>query len=98
MEIIQSIEGNKMTIALKGRLDTNTSSELDAAIRVMDTSVDSLVLDLAGLEYVSSAGLRVILSTHKMMSKHGGMTVINVGDVVMEVLEATGFVDVINIV
>ncbi len=97
MEIIEKIEGSKRTLALKGRLDTNTAAELDAAVKTNLEGMDSLVLDMAELEYVSSAGLRVILSTHKVMSKLGGMTLINVGDTVMEVLEATGFVDVINI-
>ncbi len=96
MEIVEKIEGKKMTLALKGRLDTNSSPELDAAIKT-NVEIEELILDLADLEYVSSAGLRVILSTHKVMSKKGGMTLINVGETVMEVLEATGFVDVINI-
>ncbi len=97
MEIIEENAGNKRILKLKGKLDTNTAPELDAAVKTNLEGMNGLILDMAELEYISSAGLRVILSTHKIMSKLGGLTLINVGSTVMEVLEATGFVDVINI-
>ncbi|WP_414595223.1 STAS domain-containing protein [Candidatus Methanoprimaticola sp. MG2] len=96
MDIIENMNGRDLTLKLTGRLDTNTAPELDARIRNM-AGMDSLTFDMSELEYISSAGLRVILSTHKVMSKQGGMRIINVRDTVMEVFEATGFTDVMDI-
>lgn len=98
MEIVECMDGRNMTLRLVGRLDTNTAPELDARIKTDIAEIDGLTLDMSDLEYVSSAGLRVILSTHKAMSKQGGMKVANVREAVMEVLEATGFTDVLDIV
>ena len=90
-------ENNVLTIALEGRLDTNTSPALEEAINKMDSDVRELVLDIKGLEYISSAGLRVILSAQKKMNKVGSMKVINVCDSIMEIFEITGFVDILVI-
>ena len=90
-------EGDVLTIALEGRLDTNTSPALEEAINKMDSDVRELVLDIKGLEYISSAGLRVILSAQKKMNKVGSMKVINVCDSIMEIFEITGFVDILVI-
>lgn len=90
-------EGDVLTIALEGRLDTNTSPALEEAINNMDNDVRELVLDIKGLEYISSAGLRVILSAQKKMNKVGSMKVVNVCDSIMEIFEITGFVDILVI-
>ena len=86
-----------LTITLEGRLDTNTSPTLEEEINNMDLDVKELVLDIKGLEYISSAGLRVILSAQKKMNKIGSMKVINVCDSIMEIFEITGFVDILVI-
>lgn len=97
MEINLDRNGEKLTIAIEGRLDTNTAPELDNAIKNDIADIKDLTLDLSGLEYVSSAGLRVILATQKIMNSQGKMVVTNVQDMVMEVFEATGFTDVLTI-
>lgn len=97
MEINSDRNGEKLTIAIEGRLDTNTAPELDNAIKNDIADIKDLTLDLSGLEYVSSAGLRVILATQKIMNSQGKMVVTNVQDMVMEVFEATGFTDVLTI-
>ena len=84
-------------IELVGRLDTTTAPALDKTINEDIAGTKSLVLNLAGLEYISSAGLRVLLSAQKKMQKVGSMKVTNVCEVVMEVLEMTGFADILTI-
>ncbi|MBR3493554.1 MAG: STAS domain-containing protein [Bacteroidales bacterium] len=90
-------EGNKLTIALEGRLDTMTAPELDQELRSSLEGIQELVVDMAQLEYVSSAGLRVLLSAQKVMNKQGEMVVRNVSEQIMEVFEVTGFTDILNI-
>ncbi len=85
-----------LTIALEGRLDTATAPQLEASLKESLVDVQELVIDLANLDYISSAGLRVILGAQKQMSKLGGMTVKNVNDVIMEVFEITGFSDILT--
>lgn len=97
MNIVKTNESGSLNIALDGRLDTMTAPELEAAVKDELASVDSAVLDLAGLEYVSSAGLRVILSMHKALAAKGGLTVKNPNETVSEVFEVTGFSDILNI-
>lgn len=97
MQIVKSTEGNTLNVALEGRLDTMTAPELEASIKDDLSSVDAAVLDLKNLEYVSSAGLRVILSTHKALASKGGLTVKNPNETVSEVFEVTGFSDILNI-
>ena len=84
-------------IELVGRLDTTTAPVLDETVSGDIGDTKNLVLDLKGLEYISSAGLRVLLSTQKKMQKVGTMKVINVCEEVMDVLEMTGFVDILTI-
>lgn len=95
MDIRESKEGNRTVLRIVGRLDTATAPDLDSYIRSNQVA-DGLVLDLSELEYISSAGLRVLLAANKLMANHGGMSVRNVQDMVMEVLEATGFTDVLT--
>ncbi len=97
MTIEKKVNGNALEIALEGRLDTMTAPELEAELNQSLDSVDSLTLDFSKLEYISSAGLRVLLSAHKVMSAKGGMKVTNVNEIVQEVFEVTGFADILNI-
>ena len=85
MEIIESKDGNKVVLKIVGRLDTNTAPELDSYLKANVTSDAGMVFDLSELDYVSSAGLRVILATHKVMSSRGGLTITKPKDTVMEV-------------
>ncbi|MBR6705906.1 MAG: STAS domain-containing protein [Clostridia bacterium] len=95
MKITKHSEGTALEIALEGRLDTNTAPELEKELKESLGGVTDLTLDFAKLEYISSAGLRVLLSAHKTMQ--GRMTVKNVNDIVSEVFDVTGFVDILNI-
>ena len=97
MTIEKKVNGNALEIALEGRLHTMTAPELEAELNQSLGSVDSLTLDFSKLEYISSAGLRVLLSAHKVMSAKGGMKVTNVNEIVQEVFEVTGFADILNI-
>ena len=85
-----------MTIALEGRLDTTTAPELEQEVKNLN-NVDALTLDFSKLDYISSAGLRVLLSAHKLMAGKGGMRVINVNELVREVFDVTGFSDILDI-
>ena len=97
MEIIKNLDGNTLTIALEGRLDTSTAPNLEGELKESLTGVESLILDFNKLEYISSAGLRVVLGAQKTMSKQGEMKLVGVNDEVMEVFEITGFVDILTI-
>ena len=97
MDIQKVKSGTNLTIAVAGRIDTTTAPELEAQIRQSLDGVEELYLDLAQVEYVSSAGLRVLLSLQKVMNKQGRMVVQNVGPTVMEVFEVTGFCDFLTI-
>lgn len=97
MKIIKNQNGGSLTIALEGRLDTSTAPELEQAIKGSLDGVTELVMDFARLDYISSAGLRVLLSARKTMSKQGSMKVIHVNEMVMEVFEVTGFSDILTI-
>lgn len=85
------------TLRLEGRLDTTTAPMLESAVAGLPETVRDLVLDLAGLDYISSAGLRVLLAAHKKMNRVGTMKLTCVTDAVMEVLEMTGFSDILVI-
>ena len=98
MTIDKNREGSKMTVALEGRLDTTTAPKLEAEIRGSLDGVTDLEFDFQNLAYISSAGLRVMLSAQKLMNKQGSMTIRNVNDDIMDVFEVTGFVDILNIV
>lgn len=97
MTIEKIAEGKKLTIALAGRLDTTTAPQLETELKQNISGVEELVLDLAALEYLSSAGLRVLLSAQKVMNRQGNMVVRNVNEIIMEIFEVTGFVDVLTI-
>lgn len=95
---INKIEnGSELQIRLEGRLDTITAPQLEAELKGSINGVTELVFDLAGLEYISSAGLRVLLSSQKTMNKQGNMTIRNVVPEIMEIFEVTGFIDIFNI-
>lgn len=97
MEINKTQEGSKLNIALVGRLDTVTSPQLQEILDNSLNGINDLVFDFAKLDYISSAGLRVLLATNKKMIKAGKMTIRNVNDVVQEVFDMTGFADILNI-
>lgn len=97
MNINKTINGSDMTVALEGRLDTTTAPELEESLKDSLPGVKELTFDLQKLEYVSSAGLRVLLSTQKIMNGQGAMKVVNVCDIVMEVFDVTGFSDILTI-
>ena len=96
MTINKKQNGTALEIALEGRLDTTTAPELEKELNGL-SGVDQLTLDFTGLEYIASAGLRVLLSAHKIMSRKGGMKVTQVNDIVNEVFEVTGFSDILTI-
>lgn len=97
MTIDKQINDSELTLSLTGRLDTTTAPELEAVIKENITGVTNLVMDFAGLEYLSSAGLRVILSAQKTMNKQGEMVIRNVNETINEVFEITGFIDILTI-
>lgn len=97
MTISKEQQGNKLILSLEGRLDTSTAPQLEAEIKNSLGGVEELLLDFSKLEYISSAGLRVLLSAHKTMSQRGGMKVINANEIVMEVFNVTGFSDILTI-
>ena len=97
MKMTKTLNGTSLTIALEGRLDTTTAPELEKELQASLDGADELTLDFSALEYISSAGLRVLLSAHKMMSRKGGMKVTHVNEVVAEVFEVTGFSDILDI-
>ena len=97
MTIDIKINANETIVKLDGRLDTVTSPELEKAIENDIGNTKNLVLDVKDVEYISSAGLRIILAAQKKMNKLGSMKVINVCPEVMEVFELTGFADILSI-
>ena len=97
MTINKTQNGSELKIALSGRLDTTTAPQLEAELNTCLDGVESLVFDMAGLEYISSAGLRVLLAAQKRMNKQGKMTVRSVNETVQEVFEITGFSDILTI-
>lgn len=98
MEIIKTKNDGKLTLALDGRLDTNTAPELEAAFKQEAADTKAVVLDLSKLAYLSSAGLRVVLTIQKTMkSVNGSLVVKNVNETIMEVFEITGFSDILTI-
>ena len=95
MKIDLNKENDKLIISLEGRLDTNTSPELESEYKKLDEK--NIVLDLKDLNYISSAGLRVLLTMQKEMNKKGSLEIINVCDEVLDIFEVTGFNDILNI-
>lgn len=97
MEILKENNGTALTVSIVGRLDTTTAPELEASLKESLEGITDLVLDFKSLEYVSSAGLRVLLATQKQMNKQGSMVVKNVNSDINEVFEITGFSDILTI-
>ncbi|MBR4958221.1 MAG: STAS domain-containing protein [Phascolarctobacterium sp.] len=97
MTIDKQINGSELTLTLNGRLDTTTAPELESFIKDSIAGITNLVMDFAELEYLSSAGLRVILSAQKTMNKQGEMVIRNVNETINEVFEITGFIDILTI-
>ena len=97
MTITKKLDEKNLEIALEGRLDTMTAPELEEELKNSLEGAETLTFDFSKLEYISSAGLRVLLSAHKIMSTKGGMKVTHVNDIVREVFDVTGFADILNI-
>ncbi len=97
MTIDKTLEGTKLEISLEGRLDTMTAPQLEEEVKNNIEGIKELIFDLKNLAYVSSAGLRVLLSAQKIMNKQGSMTIRNANEEVMESFEVTCFIDILNI-
>lgn len=98
MTIKKTVDGSTLVLALGGRLDTTTAPQLENELKVSLYDTKALTLDMEKLEYLSSAGLRVLLAAQKQMQKQKAeMVVVNVNEIIMEVFEITGFVDIITI-
>ena len=97
MTINKTIDAGSLTVALEGRLDTTTAPQLEAELKASLPGVTSLIFDFSQLEYISSAGLRVILYAQKVMNKQGTMVLRHVNEMVMEVFEITGFSTILTI-
>ncbi|MBQ2626842.1 MAG: STAS domain-containing protein [Eubacterium sp.] len=97
LNIVKNLEDAKLSVALEGRLDTTTAPELDNSLKESISDVTELVFDFEKLEYISSAGLRVLLSAQKTMNQQGSMKLINVRSEVNEIFEVTGFSDILTI-
>ncbi len=98
MDITKNKDGGKLEIKVSGRLDTTTAPQLDGEIKESVDGVTELIFDLEDLEYISSAGLRVLLASQKTMNKQGEMKVTAVSEPVMEIFEVTGFSEILTIV
>jgi anti-sigma B factor antagonist len=96
MTITKNADGENLTLAIDGRIDTITAPEFEKEIDAI-ADVTQLVLDFSGVEYISSAGLRVVLKAQKLMNQKGKMKLINVNDDVMDVFDITGFLDILTI-
>ena len=97
MNILKNQKDANLTISLEGRLDTSTSPQLENELRTALNGISELVFDLAKLDYISSAGLRVLLSAQKTMSCKGEMIIKNVNETIMEIFEVTGFSEILTI-
>ena len=98
MNIEKKTSGSTLNIALEGRLDTTTAPQLDAELKSSLSGITELNMDFEKLEYLSSAGLRVLLSAQKVMNRQGKMTISHVNEMIMEVFEVTGFIDILTII
>ena len=90
-------ENDALTISLEGRLDTSTAPELEACVKRSLEGVQTLTMDMTRLDYISSAGLRVLLTAQKIMNARGGMEITGANETVMEIFEITGFSDILTI-
>ena len=97
MQIVKTQQDATLTLALEGRLDTLTSSQLDAEIQGKLDGITSLVFDFAKLAYISSAGLRILLAAQKIMNKQGSMVIKTAGPEIREIFDVTGFSDILTL-
>jgi len=97
LNIEKATDADIITYKLEGRLDTATSPDLEEEVKGISEDTKELIFDFENLEYISSAGLRVLLSAQKIMNKQGEMKVINVNETIMEIFEVTGFTDILTI-
>ncbi len=97
MNITKNKDGSKLTLTLEGRLDTTTAPQLEGELKSTLEGVTNLEFDFQNLEYLSSAGLRVLLAAQKAMNKQGNMMIRHVNETIQEVFEVTGFVDILTI-
>ncbi len=95
--IENNVTETELTVTLTGRLDTTTAPELEKELKASLDGVTTLTLDMEKLEYISSAGLRVLLSAQKIMNKQGDMKIRNVNETILEIFEVTGFSDILTI-
>lgn len=98
MKMTKTQSGSNLTVALEGRLDTGTAPELEGMLKDSLEGVTELTIDMAELDYLSSAGLRVLLGAQKTMNRQGIMKVANVNETIMEIFEVTGFADILTII
>lgn len=97
MELNKNTQGTALYITIEGRIDTTTAPQLESELRTSVSGITELYLDFAGVEYISSAGLRVLLSAQKVMNRQGKMVISHVNETVMDVFDVTGFVDILTI-
>ncbi|MBR3545735.1 MAG: STAS domain-containing protein [Oscillospiraceae bacterium] len=97
LNIRKNIENTDLTLSLEGRLDTTTAPQLEEELKESLDGVTALTMDMEGLEYISSAGLRVLLSAQKKMNRQGEMKITHVSEAIMEIFEVTGFSDFLTI-
>jgi anti-sigma B factor antagonist len=97
MTILQTKNEKMLTIALEGRLDTTTAPELEAVLNDALAGVEELTFDFEKLDYISSAGLRVLLAAQKTMNRQGSMKVIHANEMILEIFEVTGFSDILTV-
>ena len=97
LSVKKNIEGQKAVFSLEGRLDTVTSPDFEKELKEVLDGLTELTLDFEKLEYISSAGLRVLLAAQKVMNKQGSMQVVNVNESIMDIFDVTGFSDILNI-
>ena len=97
MKIQKKQENNKLTLTLEGRLDTMTAPDLEVCLKSTLEGISELTFDMTELEYISSAGLRVLLAAQKKMNKQGSMKLTGVSETVMEIFDITGFADILTI-
>ncbi|MBO6164254.1 MAG: STAS domain-containing protein [Lachnospiraceae bacterium] len=97
LNINKKVNASELTVALTGRLDTTTAPDLEKELKSSLDGIKALIINMEGLEYISSAGLRVLLSAQKIMNRQGEMKVVCVNDTIMEIFEVTGFSDILTI-
>ncbi len=98
LNIGKKVEDGKASVSLEGRLDTASAPELEKVLSELIPGIGELTLDLENLDYISSAGLRVLLSVHKIMDRQGILKVANAGEMIMEIFDVTGFSEILNLV